>query len=420
MPGRTRSKAAPGCSSVAAELAAWTSRGPSPRLADPAQQVGEARPAARRWWARRARRRGRGGSTCPRRPRPARATAVEEAVPAGRAAPRPGPCPCRSRGGSVTGASSCRAIASSAPAQRLGVDGRGQAGLDQARGGRHRWLAEQQDRGVDAGGAQLLALLDQGHGQVGGARLQRGAGHRHGAVPVAVGLDHRAHCGVPGGLGAARRTLWRIAVEVDLEPRRAQWRAGGHSGQPGRGGRARTAPGRRRAGPRAAPRTARTRRWSPPRTRCCGGCVARHEAPQQRGRGGAPRGQPRPGEGVQQHGAGHGVAEGARVVDGDRGDRGGDHAGQHVAGPAGAELGAADRAPRGSGPTGRPRSCRGPWRRPPRRTRRPARARAPRGGPRRRGRPRPRRCRASSRSCGVSTSAAVVLGQRLAGRRGTR
>ena len=53
--------------------------------------------------------------------------------------------------------------------------------------------------------AQLHPLVDQGHGQAGGAAGQRGPGHCGPAVAVAVGLDHRAQLGRRGQRGPAPR-----------------------------------------------------------------------------------------------------------------------------------------------------------------------------------------------------------------------
>ena len=52
--------------------------------------------------------------------------------------------------------------------------------------------AEDEDGRRQGGLAQLLGLGHGGHAQPRSARLQRGAGHRHGPVTVAVGLDHGA------------------------------------------------------------------------------------------------------------------------------------------------------------------------------------------------------------------------------------
>ena len=54
-----------------------------------------------------------------------------------------------------------------------------------------------------------------------GAAGQRGPGHRRPAVPVAVGLDHRAELGRRGQAGQHRRVV-RHGGQVDLGPRRAR------------------------------------------------------------------------------------------------------------------------------------------------------------------------------------------------------
>src|SRR5918996_3215323 len=70
------------------------------------------------------------------------------------------------------------------------VAGRGQAGgcgLPLRAGGE---LAEHQDRRVDLGLAEAQALLDHGHAEPRGPRLQGRPGHRDVAVPVPVRLHH--------------------------------------------------------------------------------------------------------------------------------------------------------------------------------------------------------------------------------------
>ena len=85
-------------------------------------------------------------------------------------------------------------------------------------------LGEQQDGRVDGGVAQLHALLDGRHRQPGGAAVQHGAGDRHRAVAVAVGLDDRAQAG-----GSRPRRQRRRVVsdggEIDLGPRRTHLRS---------------------------------------------------------------------------------------------------------------------------------------------------------------------------------------------------
>src|SRR5207253_3625488 len=78
-------------------------------------------------------------------------------------------------------------------------------------------LRENQHRRVDALLAQLHALLHQRHRQPAGPALEGGPGHRDGAVPVAVGLHHRAQqCGSSHrGKGAG---VVADGAEVDLGP----------------------------------------------------------------------------------------------------------------------------------------------------------------------------------------------------------
>ena len=55
-----------------------------------------------------------------------------------------------------------------------------------------RGLAQHDDRTVQSGLSQLGALGRQGHGQAVGAAGQRGPGHLHSTVAVALGLHHGA------------------------------------------------------------------------------------------------------------------------------------------------------------------------------------------------------------------------------------
>ena len=69
-------------------------------------------------------------------------------------------------------------------------DGREAEGDDGGGGGRRR-LRQHEDGRVDAGVAQLGALLDERDPEPLRAGVERGARHRHRAVPVAVGFDDR-------------------------------------------------------------------------------------------------------------------------------------------------------------------------------------------------------------------------------------
>ena len=62
-------------------------------------------------------------------------------------------------------------------------------------------LGQHEHRRQDAGLAERHALLHQGDAQALGARLERGSGHRGGAVAVAVGLHHHPEGGRRHGLG---------------------------------------------------------------------------------------------------------------------------------------------------------------------------------------------------------------------------
>ena len=106
---------------------------------------------------------------------------------------------------------------------------------------------------VDAGGAQLHALLHQGHRQARGPGAERGAGDRHRRRGRSRRPSPRPTLGRRGDAAEHSRTLWRDGVEVDLGPRQAPGRLrprhqrGQHRGAAGRGGR--RPPGRAR-GPR--------------------------------------------------------------------------------------------------------------------------------------------------------------------------
>ena len=185
-----------------------------------------------------------------------------------------------------------------------------------------------------------------------GAALERGAGGRHGPVPVALGL-HDRHQPAPRRRPArAVAALWRIAAEVDP-------RDGPRARSP-----ARPAPQGRAGGPRARRRRSCRRRGRPAR---------------RRGRAAAT--------------AAAAAARGVHAL----GEEGGDGAGEHVAGAGGRQRRGArprsrsasppgrgdDRARRPSAPP-RPRSARASSRAAPAGRPRPRRARGPAGA-----RPRP-------------------------------
>ena len=109
--------------------------------------------------------------------------------------------------------------------------GRRRRGVDAVRGVEHRpqpvrdhlghrgrrWLRQHQDRRVDAGVAELDPLPDQRHAQPCRAGVERGAGHGHRAVAVAVGLDHRPHVG-RGHDGAEPADVVADGGQVHLGP----------------------------------------------------------------------------------------------------------------------------------------------------------------------------------------------------------
>ena len=104
-------------------------------------------------------------------------------------------------------------------ASRVGVEARGQPCRQGVLLGPGRKLAENQRRGVEARLAEAQALLDQRHSQPGGAGLQGGAGDRHVAVAVAIGL-HDPHELRPGRLQGPHVVTDR--VEIDLHGGRAE------------------------------------------------------------------------------------------------------------------------------------------------------------------------------------------------------
>ncbi len=103
----------------------------------------------------------------------------------------------------------------------LGVDDRRQPVRDDRGRGLGRGLGQHEDRRVDAGLAQRHALLDERDPEPGRAGIERGARDRHGAVAVAVGLDHREEF---GGIGepCERDDVFAHRAQVDLDPRGAE------------------------------------------------------------------------------------------------------------------------------------------------------------------------------------------------------
>ena len=114
-----------------------------------------------------------------------------------------------------------RAAAANAAMPFARIQRRGEPVFERAGGRLGAALAQQQDGRGDAVLAQLHALVDQRDRQATGAAGQRGLGHGRAAVPVPVGLDHRAELGRrgeprqhPGVVGHRR--------QVDLRPGRAR------------------------------------------------------------------------------------------------------------------------------------------------------------------------------------------------------
>ena len=103
----------------------------------------------------------------------------------------------------------------SMPAPRVD-DGREAEGDDRGGGGGRR-LGQDEDGRVDAGGAQLGALFDERDPEPLRAGVERGARHRHGPVPVAVGLHDRHERRRRRDAGE-RADVRADRVEVDLRP----------------------------------------------------------------------------------------------------------------------------------------------------------------------------------------------------------
>ena len=83
--------------------------------------------------------------------------------------------------------------------------------------------AEDEQRRVDAGGAQLRGLVGGRHREPSGAAGQRRVGGRRRPVAVAVGLDHRAQLGAAAQLAAQAGdvALDRGDVDPGQRPQRA-------------------------------------------------------------------------------------------------------------------------------------------------------------------------------------------------------
>ena len=270
-------------------------------------------------------------------------------------------------------------------------------------------FAQQQDRGVDARGAQLLALLDQRDGEVGGAGLQRRAGDRDGAVPVAVGLDDRADGGVAGSARPARA---RCGGSASRSTSSRVGRSGGRAvtaASRGRGGPARTHPGASGSASGSAedgPNLTVVAAPNPLLRRLLRRASSAATWPRR-----APRGQPRPGERVQ-HTARATAAEGGRSSTAiGRSRRRSCRPARRPCRRCRARGRRSARPARGR--RGRRPSCRGPWRRSWRRSSAASSGtRCARGGPRRRGRPRPRRSGRARARAGSGRAPPCVLGQR--------
>jgi hypothetical protein len=114
-----------------------------------------------------------------------------------------------------------RATAMRCGGQRLdqggGADGGAEVERDDALGVLGGRVAEDDHRGVDAGPAKLLGLVDAYDAEGGRAGRERLPGGGDGAMPVAVRLDDRPE---PGRRGACREQPDVVGerVEVDLGP----------------------------------------------------------------------------------------------------------------------------------------------------------------------------------------------------------
>jgi len=97
-------------------------------------------------------------------------------------------------------------------------DGRGQAVLEQERRSVGMGVAEQKNGSLNASPAQLQGLLEEGHGQVRGARPESGPGHGHGPVAVAVGFNHRHDLHIRPQQAAKFAHIVLNAVKVYLRP----------------------------------------------------------------------------------------------------------------------------------------------------------------------------------------------------------
>ena len=82
-------------------------------------------------------------------------------------------------------------------------------------------LAEQQQRGVDAGRPQRTDLPGRRHAELGGAGGESGAGDADRAVPVGVRLHHGEDPPVGAGEPHRQAHVVRECVEVDPGARRA-------------------------------------------------------------------------------------------------------------------------------------------------------------------------------------------------------